>query len=266
MNIASMPLLARTRRNVAIPWLAYSGRTRQPFTGRCSGRNIQQLQCEVAMWQELLAKWEAYEDRTEPPSEAMQLWNKQRRVVYIDENWGPAVPYPAVDHRDGTENYGYVSLKKKPAAIAQVPETEGWPELAKILEIINAPDSPLESVGCEKSFFPVEGRGDATVNLGSYVDIVFTEFALNEEPTNLLRLAAALMPALDGCEKWWGSAEMGLQRYRGLQGCTRPWGLMMRVNNYGRSKEEARRDWGVSLSRLGNAISQLPQDFPRGHS
>ena len=42
-----------------------------------------------------------------------------------------------------------------------------------------------------------------------------------------------------------------------------PWGLMVRVVNYGRNQEEARRFWGVSLGRLGKAITALPPGFPR---
>lgn len=140
---------------------------------------------------------------------------------------------------------------------------QGWSEYLRYLEAINADSSPVESVGCEKGFFAVEDRGDATVQLDSYVDLLFTDGALNEDPENHLRLVAALMPALDGCEQWWATSSMDLQRFRDLPGCVRPWGLMVRVCNYGRSEEEARRYWGESLSRLGTAVSQLPQNFPR---
>ncbi|MGH7745181.1 MAG: hypothetical protein ACREQ5_10335, partial [Candidatus Dormibacteria bacterium] len=70
-----------------------------------------------------------------------------------------------------------------------------------------------------------------------------------------------LANAIEGCEKWWASVSLVLQRNKALVGATTPWGLIIRPQNYGRTEEEARKFWGYTLSRLGNAVSDLPLDF-----
>jgi hypothetical protein len=91
--------------------------------------------------------------------------------------------------------------------------------------------------------------------------VVFTNAALNDRPENLLLLVSCLAQAVDGCEKWWASISLALQRNRILPGASTPWGLMLHIQSYGRSEEEARKFWGVSLSRLGKAVKDLPLDF-----
>jgi hypothetical protein len=104
--------------------------------------------------------------------------------------------------------------------------------------------------------------GRLWLQLGSYVDVAFSAAASNEHPLNFLRLAAVLMESLEGCEKWWASVQIALQRLKGFPGAVTPWGLMLRVGNAGRDEAQARKFWGVSLARLDKAISTLPQDFP----
>lgn len=212
--------------------------------------------------EELLAAWEPHRQLAEPPPQHIRLWYDQTRTVYIHESWGPVVPYPAVTHHDGARNHGYMRLKGDPEAVGQVPEAQGWPEFQSFLRAINEADTPIESVGCEKGFFHAQDAGDAAVQIGSYVDVVFSHSPLNEEPENHLRLAAALAAALEGSERWSSATEIGLQRFCALHGCARPWGLMVRVSGYGRNEEEARRAWAVSLERLGNTIVTLPLEFP----
>src|SRR6266705_3025691 len=166
------------------------------------------------MLDELLDAWATHKPAASPPVGPIRLWTDQTRVVYIEDKWGPAVPYPAAATRkDGSRNYGYVRLKASPEGIGGIPEVQGWPELQRFLEIVNAPLSPIESLGCEKGFFPIEGE-DTMVKLGSYVDVVFSEPSLVGEPANLLRLAAVLMNSVVGCEQWWGSVVLGLRRLR----------------------------------------------------
>jgi len=215
-----------------------------------------------SLFTELVSAWQPYESLRVPPSESITLWSSGRRTIYLDQNWGAPVPYPAMDRHDGSTNHGHVRLKGNLGAIDRIPEIEGWPELRRFLLTINADTSPLESIGCEKHYFPLEGSGVATVQLGSYVDLAFSVAALNERPLNLLRLAAVLMESLEGCEEWWASVEFALQRLKGFPGAVTPWGLMLRVGNAGRDEAEARKFWRVSLARLDKAISTLPQDFP----
>jgi hypothetical protein len=214
------------------------------------------------MLQELLSAWKPYETLKLPASHAINLWGHDSRAIVIDKSWGPAVPYPASDHGDGTLNYGYIRLKGHLELIDQVPEVRGWPELRDFLQAVNADGSPIESLGCEKSYFAVQA-GEATIMLGSYIDVAFTDVSLNDDAKNHLRLAATLAESIAGCEQWWASVHFCLQRLRHLAGADTRIGLMLHVANYGKSEERSRKYWGETLRRLGNVISKLPQDFPR---
>ena len=210
---------------------------------------------------ELLSQWEAYRGLTSPPPAPVRLWSEGGRGVWIDNAWGPAVPYGPVDHGDGHQNYGYVRIKDALELLGRIPETTGFPELAALLMIVNSPDSPIESIGCEKGFFPGDVEGGPPVKLGSYIDLMFTEAALNDSPENALQLASHLLQAVQGCERWWADVSAVMQRFRFVPGTAAPWGLMLRMSTYGRDEPEARKLWGVTLDRLGKAIQTLPRDF-----
>lgn len=215
---------------------------------------------EMVEFKLLLEVWKPYETMEHPLAELAKLWGAGGCGIWVSASHGPAVPYPPVDHRDGNFNHGYLRLKGNVGNTRQVPETQGWPELQKYLEIVNAHSSPIESVGCEKGYFP-GGEGMPAIKLGSYVDVIFTDTVLNDRPENLLMLAWHLARAVEGCEKWWADVSFALQRMRGLAGVSRPWGLELNLKNYGRSEEEARKLWGTTLARLSKEVAALPRDF-----
>lgn len=189
------------------------------------------------------------------------LWSEPGRSVWL-AGWGPAIPYGPIDHLDGHQNHGYQRLKGNADAARSIPEAVDWPELQELLVTINAADSPIESVGCEKGFFPVENAGDAVVKVGSYIEVIFTDIALNERAENLLLLASGLLKGVEGCQQWWGDVEIVLERFKVIPGVHNlPLGLMIRITNYGRSEEEARKFWGVTVKRLGDAVLKMPKDF-----
>ncbi|MGO9268099.1 MAG: hypothetical protein ACLQBA_24945 [Candidatus Binataceae bacterium] len=210
--------------------------------------------------QEILSEWKTCGKLENPPAQPVLLWRRAGSAVWISNGWGPAVPYHAIDHSDGTQNHGYVRLKDNLGAAAGIPEVAGWSELQRFLQVINAPESPIESVGCEKCFASGEERGQP-VKLGSYIDLIFSESRLIDHAENHLLLASHLIQALAGCEKWWTDVEFRLERNRALAGSTRPWGLMLHIANYGKTKEQARQFWGVTLSRMGDTIQRLPRHF-----
>jgi hypothetical protein len=210
---------------------------------------------------EVLDRWELEKSTIVPGGSILSLVRKEARHIFIGNGWGPAVPYARMLHEDGTTNHGYQFLKGLPKAVDSVPEVQGWPEYRDLLLAINAKDSPIESVGCEKGYFQVS-EGDATVKLGSYTDVIFSAQELNDDPRNLLCLATVLANALDGCEQWWSCAEFEIQQLRYLAACQRPWGLMIRVIGYGRSEAESRSTWAASLELLRACVAALPSQFP----
>jgi hypothetical protein len=213
------------------------------------------------MFEELLKQWQPYRGLVGPHSSRIKLWSEGGRGVWISDSWGPAVPYGPIDHGDGNQNYGYTRIKGDALGARRIPEAADWPELMQLLDALNAPESPIESVGCEKAFFPVNDQGDTTVSLGAYIDVIFTNLVLNEKPENALLLASRLLQAIEGCEKWWGNVSMVLQPMRLIPGITSPWGLMLHIVNYGRNEAEARKFWTVTVERLAKAVVALPKDL-----
>jgi hypothetical protein len=156
------------------------------------------------MFDELMLQWQTHRGLTNPPAEPIVLWREQNRSVWIANGWGTPVPYGPVDHGDGHQNHGYRRVKGNPEAVRNIAEAQDWPEFQELLIAINGAESPIESVGCEKAFIPVEETGDAVVELGSYIEVIFTDLVLNERPENFLLLASHLLQAVKGCENWWG--------------------------------------------------------------
>jgi len=118
-------------------------------------------------------------------------------------------------------------------------------------------------MGCEKHYFDVDyPETQIKFRLGSYVDVIYSNFELNFEPENLLRLAAPLVASLKGCNLWWSDIELELEMLKHLHGNRGAWGLMLVVGGYGRDQDEAEKFWNVSLDRLRSTISALPKDFP----
>lgn len=211
------------------------------------------------VFEKLVDSWRSLSESNYPPREPIKLLEYDQSIVYIEKSWGPAVPYPAVDHHDGDKNHGYRRVKGNEEAIASIPEVEGFPEYRDFLIALNSSDSPVESVGCEKGFFPVSDHPDIKIQLGSYTDMVFSDFELNASPENLLYLASVFVKAMEGSGQWWSKTELGLQRLRLLYGVKEPWGLMVKIQGYGQSEEEARSTWGVSLDKLAESIKNIEE-------
>jgi hypothetical protein len=196
-----------------------------------------------------------------PPVTPILLWQGAGCVIAISEQWGPPVPYPPGRRRNGSMNYGYVPPKGNPTAISQIPEVADCPELERLLQAANRDDSPIETVGCEKSFAPVTVNGEAVMSLGSYVNLIFTKTVLNDVAENHALLACTLANAVSNCGRWWSVVEFELEKFKGISGASAPWGLLVRANGYGRSQEDARKAWAESVARMTAAIAELPQNF-----
>ncbi len=99
------------------------------------------------------------------------------------------------------------------------------------------------------------------MKLGSYVELIFSDPVINDEPENWLFVVSRLLPAIEDCESWWSQAEFLLEPLRFLESATAPWGTLVRVTGHGRNPEEARKTWGMTMGRLTQAVMTLPQKF-----
>jgi hypothetical protein len=210
----------------------------------------------VPDFHKLLSALNSYDLEAGPPPDPIRLWGIGGCGIWLGDSWGPPVPYPPARRSNGNINHGYAHLKGRPESVCEVPEVAGWPELQKFLEVVNAAETPIESVGCEKAYEIIDAKH---LRLGSYIDIIFTVPKFNDGPENLLNLAWHLAQSVQGCEKWGGDNSFVLQRLKGLAGSSNPCGLMLQIKNIGRAQDEARRFWGYSLSRLSAAILEFRQ-------
>jgi hypothetical protein len=190
------------------------------------------------------------------PHDAIVLATRGTRTIYIEDGWGPAIPYRAITHEDGTRNHGYQPVKGNREAIEAIPEVQGYPELTDFLIAINASGTPIESVGCEKLREDASHEQQTIVSVSCYVDVIFSDLPANDDPHRHLQLAAGLAAALEGCEQWWTNLELGLQRLRALPGTVAPWGLLVRVHSAGPTEDQAKQMWRHSLQCLARAIAQ----------
>jgi hypothetical protein len=212
---------------------------------------------------ELKNQWPQGRDFRLPPPNDIVLWAEKTVTIYISSGWGAPIPYPRARRHDGAMNFGYRRLKNNLDAISDLPEVERWPELADFLRKVNSESSPVESVGCEMGFFENKKSAGPPLYIGSYVELIFTEHALDEQPENFLNLVEFLANSMEGCESWWASLEFGIERMKFVNGTELPWGLCLKVQNAGRDESEARRFFEHSLKKLSEAIASLPRSFPR---
>jgi hypothetical protein len=210
----------------------------------------------------LMDNWENQKALGAPTDKPRQIWRDKTRSLWLDDRWGPAVPYPPADRASGATNHGYARLKGNPALLNRVPELQDVPEFLELIRQINAGQSPIESVGCEKFYDDDPKQALACRYLTSYTDIIFTRHALNGEPGNFVRLAARLLASVEGCEVWWGTVELAIQRLKHLYGVRDLFNMTIRVFGNGRNDEEARKYWAVSLGKLGVEIEKLRPNFP----
>jgi hypothetical protein len=150
----------------------------------------------------------------------------------------------------------YVPLKGRPAAVATIPEVQGWPELAESLRVLNDQLTAVETLGCDV-IAKDDQAGEATVFVESYTDLFFSQPELQSQPTNSIRLAAHMLQSIQGCEQWWAQVCIYLQLLRKPNGAKDHWSLMVCIRNHGRSEANARELWAKTLDR----ISQTAANF-----
>lgn len=203
---------------------------------------------------ELLSEaWTKAEISFESGSEDHVLFQDEARTIFYDSSWGPPIPYPPARRRDGNLNHGYIATKGNPEAIAAIAELQDWPDYESLIQAINCATGTTETVGCEKGFFDCDA-GAAKVYLGSYTDIVFSKPSENSV-LNHLRLATKIAHTMRDARSWWGKVELGIQRMKGRREAPDiGWGLHLKILNFGRDPDEARKWWGHSAELIAEAF------------
>jgi len=182
----------------------------------------------------------------------------------------PVLDFP---WKDPAGKLVYIDLKRHPELIAQIEEAQTFPELQEFLRTLNSARSTLETAKCDAwvttELSAEEEVYNASHKFASYVDAVFSgidvrlsspEQSSSEQCLDiherfarklveLLRRAPEIPSALEVCVRRCYFAEDGGIR----EGCY----CTLYVSGYGNDEAGARRNWGVGLKLVGNAVVQL---------
>ena len=141
-----------------------------------------------------------------------------------------------------------------------------FPELREFLITINASSSPFETAKCDawasSEINPEEEIFGQPCKFGSYVDLLFSDAAVRfsfEEHESFVNRVAELLQRVPEIP---ASAEFLLRRCFCHEGVEFREGFYVTgyVFGYGSDEVQARRQWGIALKLVGNALVQL------GHS
>jgi hypothetical protein len=183
---------------------------------------------------------------------------EQIRGVYtiaITTELGPAVPYEPVNHGDGTLNHGFVDLTVHPEMLSEVPELKDRPGFATLVKIINDPQSPLMTLGCEAALFKTQDAGEATHYVGGYIDIAYRDAALATQD-NLIGLARYIVKVRKPKQDDWTIYEFNIQRLRHFFG-KEAFNLELKVLGYGRNELEAWEMFNFRCTEMADLFRNL---------
>jgi hypothetical protein len=192
----------------------------------------------------------------------------------------PVLDFP---WKDQAGRFAYVDLKRQPELIAQVEEARRFPELGEFLRAVNSPRSLMESAKCDAwattELSLEEDVFDASHKFASYVDLVFSNTPSANTSTAATDVANADAAKID-CRFSFPSHESFAKRLTELlhrapeisssvevcirrcffvdEGETREgFYFTVYVSGYGSDEATARRNWGVALKLVANAVGQL---------
>lgn len=174
----------------------------------------------------------------------------------------PVLDFPWADPAG---KLSYVDLKRHPEWLRQIEEAERFPELREFLRTLNSARSMVETAKCDAwattELSAEEEIYNASHKFASYVDMIFSNVDIDARLSfsHHEQFAGKLIELLRRAPEIPAAAELNVRRCY----CAEPDGVRegyyftLYVNGYGNDDADARRNWGVGLKLVGNAILQL---------
>ena len=172
----------------------------------------------------------------------------------------PVLDFP---WKDPAGKLAYVDLKRHPELMASIEEAKQFPELGEFLRTLNSPRSVVETAKCDawatSELSPEEDIYNASHKFASYVDVVFSDSDARLSLSAHEQFARTLAALLQRTPETPSAAEVCVRRcYFVEEGSVREgYYCTFYVSGYGNDEASARRNWGVALKLVGNAIAQL---------
>jgi hypothetical protein len=158
----------------------------------------------------------------------------------------------------------YLDLKRYPELLDKLPEAAACPELRDFLVSVNSSACVVETVKCDvwstTEINPEEDIFEASWKFGSYVDFLFADSSFRESFDAHEKLARELTNLLKKAPEIPASAEFLIRRcYSRSQSVTvsDAFYITCYVFGYADTKEHARKQWGIALKLVENAIRQV---------
>jgi hypothetical protein len=174
----------------------------------------------------------------------------------------PVLDFPWTDPAG---KLSYVNVKRHPEWLSQIEEAENFPELKEFLRTLNSTRSTVETAKCDAwettELNAEEEIYDASHKFVSYVDKVFSDTNIDARLSfsQHEQFASRLVELLRRAPEMSAAAEVNVRRcyYAEHDGVREGFYFTLYVSGYGNDGAEARRNWGVGLKLVGNAILQL---------
>jgi hypothetical protein len=182
----------------------------------------------------------------------------------------PVLDFP---WKDPSAKLAYVDVKRHPELMAQIEETDRFPELKEFLRALNSARSMVETAKCDtwltEELNAEEDIYNATHKFASYVDVVFSSGIGNLIDSELSclrhslsaheRFARKLVELLRRAPDMPSAAEICVRRcyYDESVGIHKGLYCTLYLSGYGNDDDRARQNWGLALKLVASAIVQL---------
>lgn len=178
----------------------------------------------------------------------------------------PTLEFPWKDDEGACR---YFDLKRQPQLLAALPEANQYPELREFLARVNSSASLFETAKCDAwsttQLNPEEEIYGAGWKFGSYIDLLFSDSSLRFAFDFHERMVRNLADLLKKSPEIPAAAEFLVRRcyYRRENG-EGSFGFYVSLYSFGYGEDEpgARKQWGIGLSLVNNAIRQVSAKFP----
>ena len=154
----------------------------------------------------------------------------------------------------------YFNLREQPTLLGEVEEARRFPELAEFLRRVNAPQGLFETLKCDAwagtEIEPAEEVLHASHKHGSYCDIVFRDPTARRSFGEHERLVRRLVELLEKAPEIRAAAEFVVRRCLFHDGNAEGGAITCFVTGYGNDESQARRQWGIGLKLVENALGQ----------
>ena len=173
--------------------------------------------------------------------------------------------HPVLDFpwKDPAGKLAYVDLKRHPELMPSITEAQEFPELGELLRMLNSPRSVVQTAKCDAwattELSAEEEIYDSSHKFACYVDVLFADPDVRLSSSDHEQFARKLVGLLGRAPEILAAAEVCVRRcYFELHGGVREGCYFtLYASGYGYDGASARKNWGVGLKLMANAIMQL---------